>query len=133
MFSKPSYYKIADDKVWDIENACYTTEYDASKTLTLYNDGAVADEAYLKKTLKFYGYVVGDVLLTDDECAAMAREKRAELLQATDWYVLPDYPADESALARVKEYRQALRDITEQEGFPREIDWPELPSLLASK
>lgn len=40
------------------------------------------------------------------------REKRNQLLQETDKYVLIDYPITAEKLAIIKEYRQALRDFT---------------------
>jgi|694.fasta_scaffold26346_2 hypothetical protein len=40
------------------------------------------------------------------------REKRNQLLQETDKYVLIDYPITTEKLAIIKEYRQALRDFT---------------------
>lgn len=52
-----------------------------------------------------------------------ARAKRDALIKETDFYMLPDYP---NAPQGIAEYRQALRDITEQPGFPHSIDWPEL-------
>ena len=51
------------------------------------------------------------------------RQERNLRLAATDFYMLPDAPPTPVGVA---EYRQALRDITEQEGFPFEIVWPEL-------
>ena len=39
----------------------------------------------------------------------------------------PDYPADEAAQAAWRAYRQALRDMPEQPGFPMEVEWPEVP------
>ena len=50
---------------------------------------------------------------------------RNHLLEKTDWSQLPDVP---TALAEVyKEYRQKLRDLPEQEGFPDNITWPTPP------
>ena len=40
------------------------------------------------------------------------KEKRNQLLQETDKYVLIDYPITTEKLAIIKEYRQALRDFT---------------------
>ena len=37
----------------------------------------------------------------------------------------PDYPMSELAKENLKVYRQALRDIPEQPGFPDEVVWPE--------
>lgn len=61
----------------------------------------------------------------DEEAAAAARAKRDKLIAASDWSQLPDspYKGDPDWVA----YRQALRDISDQPGFPHEIDWPEAP------
>ena len=53
------------------------------------------------------------------------RSKRNQLLQESDWTQLPDVPiATKDAWAV---YRQALRDITEQPGFPFDVVWPQPP------
>lgn len=76
---------------------------------------------------------VGDIAiyLTDAEydtvLAASTRQKRDRLIAATDYLVTPDYPIESDRLAKVKIYRQALRDIPEQSGFPRTITWPDKP------
>ena len=71
------------------------------------------------------------IYLTDAEydtvLAASARQKRDRLIAATDYLVTPDYPIEPDRLAKVKIYRQALRDIPEQAGFPRTITWPDKP------
>lgn len=51
------------------------------------------------------------------------RAERDKRLLATDFYMLQDAPA---APMGVAEYRQALRGITDQEGFPDNVVWPEL-------
>jgi hypothetical protein len=55
---------------------------------------------------------------------AEVRQQRNELLSACDWTQLPDSPADHEAWAA---YRQELRDVTSQEGFPWDVTWPEAP------
>jgi hypothetical protein len=47
------------------------------------------------------------------------------LLIQSDWTMLPDAPTDKKAW---KAYRQALRDITQQPGFPDNIVWPTKPT-----
>ena len=54
-----------------------------------------------------------------------ARSRRAELLTGSDWTQLPDIPQATKDLW--SPYRQALRDITEQEGYPYQISWPTAP------
>ena len=71
------------------------------------------------------------IYLTDAEydivLAASARQKRDRLIAATDYLVTPDYPISDGRLAKIKTYRQVLRDIPEQAGFPRTITWPKKP------
>lgn len=52
-------------------------------------------------------------------------EKRKKLLAGTDWTQMPDVTlANKAAWAA---YRQELRDITTQAGYPTEITWPTPP------
>jgi hypothetical protein len=53
------------------------------------------------------------------------RQQRNQLLSACDWTQLPDAPVDSAVWAA---YRQELRDVTAQAGFPWEVVWPEEPS-----
>ena len=71
-----------------------------------------------------------DPVYTEEQLARQARTKRDRLLAACDYYVMPDYPSTEEGLAEVKAYRQALRDISKQEGFPSDVAWPEVPEVL---
>ncbi len=57
--------------------------------------------------------------------AAQLRAQRNALLSASDWTQLNDAPVDRAAWAV---YRQALRDVPQQAGFPTVIDWPVAPS-----
>lgn len=63
------------------------------------------------------------------ETADEIRARRDRLLAATDWAVLPDSPLDAQSLEAVKTYRQALRDVPQQEHFPDSIIWPQIPEL----
>lgn len=67
---------------------------------------------------------------TDEELAERIRRDRNEKLEETDFFVMPDYPSDPKDLEEVKTYRKALRDITKQSGFPKEVTWPEPPSVF---
>lgn len=66
----------------------------------------------------------------DSALADRARQKRDRLLSKTDFYIMPDYPITEEDLEEVKAYRQALRDVPNQDGFPRNIEWPVKPHVL---
>jgi hypothetical protein len=51
------------------------------------------------------------------------RFERDKLLAETDWMASPDRTITQAE----RDYRQALRDITTQEGFPDNVIWPEKP------
>lgn len=69
--------------------------------------------------------------MTDEELAARVRMRRDALISGTDYYTLPDYPSTPDGIEAVKQYRQELRNITLQSGFPRNVQWPSLPSVLS--
>jgi hypothetical protein len=63
--------------------------------------------------------------MKDAEQAKSVRTSRGEKLKDSDWTQVADAPVDKAAWAA---YRQALRDISGQEGFPWTIVWPEAPT-----
>jgi hypothetical protein len=60
-----------------------------------------------------------------DAKAESVRKQRNALLTQSDWTLLPDAPVNAAAWAS---YRQALRDVPAQLGFPFEVTWPAAPS-----
>jgi hypothetical protein len=58
----------------------------------------------------------------DAEKAKAVRDDRNKRLADSDWTQVADAPVDKAAWAA---YRQALRDVTAQEGFPWNVQWPE--------
>jgi len=56
--------------------------------------------------------------------AEEARTQRDALLAESDWTQVSDAPVNHQAWA---DYRQALRDLPQQAGFPTEITWPVKP------
>tara|TARA_R110000782_G_scaffold137973_1_gene230420 strand:+ start:759 stop:1037 length:279 start_codon:yes stop_codon:yes gene_type:complete len=59
----------------------------------------------------------------NDRAAAEIRTERDAKLSATDWTASTDV----TMTAEMTTYRQALRDVPAQAGFPNTIDWPEAP------
>ncbi len=53
------------------------------------------------------------------------RNKRDQLLAATDWTQAADIP--QATRDKYAAYRQALRDVPQQPGFPDNIQWPVKP------
>lgn len=63
--------------------------------------------------------------LSDDDKATNFRNQRDILLEETDWMVLSDSSTPSQAWL---DYRQALRDISDQSGFPTSVTWPTKPA-----
>lgn len=57
------------------------------------------------------------------------RLERNKLLSDTDHLIQADYPISDEKKQEIKVYRQALRDIPQQDGFPDNIVWPEKPTI----
>ncbi|MCI8470415.1 MAG: hypothetical protein HFJ35_02825 [Clostridia bacterium] len=62
-----------------------------------------------------------------EKLATEIREKRDKLLTETDWTQVTDTVLSVEKQEEYKNYRQALRDITEQEEFPYKVIFPEKP------
>jgi len=76
------------------------------------------------------GYTV--VPLTEEELSQVLLKKSQEVrstrnnkLKDSDWTQLKD--TDPKISAQWSKYRQQLRDITTQPGFPLEVTWPNTP------
>lgn len=64
---------------------------------------------------------------TQEEKEITARNERNQKLTFCDWTQLPDAPLTAEMKAAYAVYRQALRDVPAQAGFPDAIEWPEEP------
>jgi hypothetical protein len=69
-------------------------------------------------------YTAEEIAAAQLQLEEFIREKRNRLLIASDWTQVLDAPLDQTAWAI---YRQELRDITDQVGFPNDIIWPVKP------
>ena len=65
--------------------------------------------------------------LAHDEAARLALSRRGSALRASDWTQGADSPLSATIKAAWATYRQSLRDITAQPGWPLDVVWPEPP------
>ena len=59
--------------------------------------------------------------------SSKARAKRDRLLTESDWVTIRATDTGDPVPTEWLNYRQALRDIPDQTGFPEEIEWPQEP------
>lgn len=67
----------------------------------------------------------GEIAALDAQQAAAVRADRNGRLSASDWTQVLDAPVDVAAWAA---YRQDLREVPQQAGFPWEVSWPVAPA-----
>ena len=85
------------------------TKYILGPVFTDNEDATAAEQEAAYKAMK------------DEEQAKSVRATRNDKLKECDWTQVVDAPVDQTAWAT---YRQALRDVTSQEGFPWTVEWP---------
>jgi hypothetical protein len=87
------------------------------------NETAVNEET--GETYKTGRWVIGYTVENKplDQAQTAVRNQRERLLSATDWMAL----SDNTMTPEWASYRQALRDITAQDGFPYSVIWPTKP------
>lgn len=69
---------------------------------------------------------------TEEQQEMQIRAQRNSLLTLCDWTQLPDAPLTAEQKQEWAEYRQALRDVPEQTGFPDAVIWPSTPEAEAA-
>lgn len=118
-------------KIYKYDNIEYKSEAQVRKAIWHKERKAFAKCSTAEDWAK-HGVEYSEVepVVTEAQLASQARAKRDHLLNASDYYMMSDYPSTEEGLVAVKAYRQALRDITAQEDFPSEIVWPVKPEVL---
>ena len=65
--------------------------------------------------------------MKDAEQAKGVRASRDDLLAECDWVVIKAFETGSSVSAEWATYRQALRDLPQQAGFPWTVEWPTNP------
>lgn len=79
-------------------------------------------------TVKAEPMTTEEIQQMNDSQAAKVRRQRDQLLLESDWTQLQDAPVDQAAWAT---YRQELRDVSGQAGFPWTVVWPNKPGYVA--
>jgi hypothetical protein len=137
-YTEDSLHEIAKKQALQAQR--YWDSYFKNPPIQLENDTGYTKPTYVAEPTDYdpgQHKLVEEVLVEEDkivvnyvtkplssyEKADAIRNKRDALLAQTDAFALVDRPMTEEMLA----YREALRNITEQEGFPHEVVWPILP------
>lgn len=118
------------DMVQPLPDTTIIPNKDAPPGLDYYYDFATGEivkmppkpEGYYK-----WDYATHSWILDYDAAAADVTAKRDKLLLDSDWTQLPDVPLTEEQKAAWASYRQELRDIPQQSGYPFNVIYPTQP------
>ena len=110
-YSQASGVELLEDGKWYTKYILGPVFTDTPETDTIPAKTAAENEAAYKAA-------------KDAEQAGLVRTSRNDKLKECDWTQIADATADKTAWAT---YRQALRDISGQAGFPWTITWPDAP------
>lgn len=118
-------YAVAQGDALSLSEAypgCQIVKGEFQPTEYSWVNGGIAHTPQIKLDMRTYQPTPEELR---EQADSEARTLRATLLARSDWTQLPDVPpGTKEAWAA---YRQALRDITEQTGYPYEINWPTVP------
>jgi hypothetical protein len=134
-------YTIYSQATGQILRVVQTNDIDSQiQTGEAYIDGSVDDSAYyiedgapVEIPPKPDHYAVFDYTTkqwVDNANLAIAdvSQKRQKLLYASDWTQIPNNPLTTAQQEAWANYRQELRDIPSQSGYPYNVVWPVAPT-----
>jgi hypothetical protein len=128
------------------ENNMYITGYDLDNYIMSFcppppTDPETDPDKELKKEIPensdYIRSLINDRFRLTDEFIRVRTQvltRRAIALQSSDWTQLPDVQEQMTEEDRQlwKRFRQELRDITKQPGFPKKLNWPQRPYIMGT-
>lgn len=108
-----------------VEQVCTQEEYEALRKTRVYETVSLADNSPVQVGWTYADGVFYDP--ADPKTADTVRALRDTLLDDCDWTQMGDCPLSDTVKASWVTYRQALRDVPEQAGFPSDVTWPARP------
>lgn len=80
------------------------------------------------ESINLYKSILAEQRTDGLEYLAVVQKNRDTLLDASDWIVVKSLEAGVAVPSNWVTYRQALRDVPAQEGYPDSITWPTKPT-----
>ena len=115
---------VMDDKIFPFTYLVDGSDDNDSKI------SLIVQNAYKNNTINIKEYPESLKKLELQKLKRKVRSIRDELLAKTDHLIMPDYSISDSDRESVLAYRQALRNVPQQEGFPNNVVWPEKPECV---
>lgn len=133
-------YTIYSDATGQILKIVQTTDIDLQlQDGESYLEGAIDDSAYYIENgeaisippkpdqYSVFDFTIKQWVQQENLAIADVLPKRQRLLYASDWTQIPNCPLTAEKQAEWATYRQELRDIPQQSGYPLNVVWPVAP------
>lgn len=132
------YFSIVEDgvkKIWDTRNACFVTDIPENAPVSRINDSeGNSTREHLHYQLKESGLPLGELATTEDHAEVIRAERDKRLQEDCDPISGVRWNSMSTELRTAwEQYRQALLDIPQTEGFPwngniDDVPWPTKPA-----
>lgn len=99
-----------------------------NETQYLQENPPSSDNGVWLKTWSVVNYTTEELAVRQENKKSRVRSQRDSLLQNCDWVATTDTALTAEQQQPWIEYRQALRDVPSQPGFPDDVVWPTKPS-----
>ena len=123
---RPSNEMLAE---WGMQPVTKTDRPDVDHTKNVTEGTPVLNGDAWTQVWEVTDATVEEIAQRTEDQSRFVRNKRDELLNETDWVVIKSNETGKPLSAAWKTYRQDLRDITTQQGFPYDITWPTKPQV----
>lgn len=91
------------------------------------SQGAIVNKTEKPDWFYDYDYNTHSWVVNEDKLIVSISQKRNSLLVSSDWTQIPNGPLTQEQQQAWADYRQQLRDITSQSGYPFNVVWPTQP------
>jgi hypothetical protein len=125
--SFPSEISDASLLEYGVHRVFFATQPELTATQVLEEGTPVFADGRWTQTFTVRDMTAEEVSSRDGAQAAAVRAERDAKLAACDWRVIKALESNTPQDFAWAEYRQALRDVTAQTGFPWTVNWPVTP------
>ena len=117
---------LAAFNVYQVTQAAAPAYDEATQKLVTDAAPTLVDGAWVLSTSAI-DMTAEEIAQNDASVATAHRATRNELLASSDWTQMNDSPLDTTDRTTWATYRQSLRDLTSQDGFPHNVTYPSKP------
>jgi hypothetical protein len=118
----------SDIFIQDIPDGCALLEIKSDSLNQYIDNGQLVDIPARPSNQHKFDYSSKSWVINIELLKEVIIAQRSNLLFKSDWTQLPNGPLTQQQQEQWATYRQALRDITAQSGYPTNVIWPTKPT-----